>query len=116
MTKFYLLFKILTFAALAVILVMSLKPSVSVGDMAHADKLAHLAAYAVLSGLARFGWLKTWGGLIFLGLALFGIGIEIAQHSMDLGRTGSIADVAANLTGTALPLLIYHFFWKLNPR
>lgn len=116
MTKFSLLFKGLTLAALMIVLVMSLKPSVSVGDMAYADKLAHLVAYAGLSGLARLGWPKVWGGLIFAGLAVFGVGIEIAQHMMDLGRTGSIADIIANLIGTALPLFLIHFVWIRHQR
>lgn len=111
MTKFSLLFKCLTFAALGVVIVMSLRPSVSVGGVQHMDKVLHLGAYAVLSGLARLGWLKLWGGLIFIGLASVGVGIEIAQHAMNLGRTGSIADIAANLIGAALPLMIFYFFW-----
>ena len=102
-------FKILTFAALAVILVMSLRPSVSFGDVPNMDKLVHFGAYAVLASLARFGWPKLWGGWIFLGLALFGIGIEIAQQTMNLGRTGSLADTLANVLGTAFPLLVFHF-------
>lgn len=112
MTKLSFLFKGLTFVALAFILIMSLRPSVSVGDVPHADKLVHLVAYAGLSGLARLGWPKLWGGLIFFGLAAFGIGIEIAQHNMNLGRTGSIADTIANLIGTALPLIFFHFVWR----
>ena len=116
MFKFSLFFKGLTIVALSLVLVMSLRPSVSVGDMAHADKLMHLAAYAVLSGLARLGWPKLWGGLIFAGLAVFGIGIEIAQYFMHLGRTGSFADVIANLIGAALPLFIFHFVWIRHQR
>ena len=116
MTKFSLLFKGLTFAALLVVLVMSLRPSVSIGDVPHADKLVHLAAYAVLSGLARLGWPKVWGGLIFAGLAVFGIGIEVAQHTMNLGRTGSIVDILANLLGTALPLVFFHYVWIRHQR
>jgi len=87
-----------------------------VGGVPHMDKVLHLGAYAVLAGLARIGWPKLWGGLIFFVLATFGIGIEIAQHSMNLGRTGSIADILANLTGTALPLLFFHFVWTRHLR
>ena len=105
------LFKCLTFAALILVLVMSLRSSVSIGDVPNIDKLAHFGAYSVLASLARLGWLKLWGGWIFLGLALFGIGIEIAQHTMNLGRTGSFADTVANLLGAAFPLLVFHFVW-----
>ena len=103
------LFKCLTIAALAVILVMSLRPSVSIGDVPNMDKLVHFGAYTVLAFLARLGWPKLWGGWIFLGLALFGVGIEVAQEMMNLGRTGSLADIVANLLGTAFPLLVFHF-------
>ena len=116
MIKVSYIFKFLTLAALTVILVMSLKPSISVGGMPHVDKVLHFGAYALLSILARLGWPKLWGGLIFIGLAVFGIAIEIAQHTMNLGRTGSIADIAANLAGAALPLIVFHFFWTRHHR
>jgi VanZ family protein len=109
MTYISHVFKCLTLAALVVILVMSLRPSVPIGDVPNIDKLVHFGAYAVLAVLMRLGWPKLWGGWIFIGLALFGIGIEIGQHAMNLGRTGSLADTAANLLGTAFPLLIFHF-------
>ncbi len=116
MTQYALIFKILTFAALTVILVMSLRPSVNMGSVLHMDKLVHLGAYAVLAGLVRFGWPKLWGGLIFLGLAIFGIGIELAQHYMAVGRTGSLADTLANILGAALALIIFHIFWTRHQR
>ncbi len=111
MTKFSLIFKMLTIAALMTVLVMSLRPAVDMGGPVYMDKIMHLGAYAVLAGLARLGWPALWGGSIFLGLGLFGIGIEFAQHLMPLGRTGSLGDTAANLSGAALALVIFHFFW-----
>ena len=116
MTKYSLIFKILTLAALATVLVMSLRPSVSLGGPAHADKILHLGAYAVLAGLARLGWPRLWGGALFLCLALFGIGIEMGQHLMAAGRTGSFADIVANLLGAALALIIFHIFWTRHQR
>lgn len=109
MTPITHLFKGLTLTALAVILVMSLRPSVSLGNVPNMDKLAHFGAYAILASLSRLSWPKLWGGWIFLGLGLFGVGIEIAQQTMNLGRTGSLADTLANLLGLAFPLLIFHF-------
>lgn len=116
MTKFSLIFKLLTFAALMVVLVMSLRPSVNVGGPVHMDKIVHLGAYAVLAGLARLGWPRLWGGTLFLCLAVFGIGIEVAQHLMALGRTGSLADIIANLSGAALALIFFHIFWTRYQR
>jgi len=86
------------------------------GGIPNIDKVAHLGAYAVLAGLARLGWPKLWGGWIFLVFAILGIGIEIAQHTMSMGRSGSLADTAANLLGTALPLIIFHYFWTRHQR
>ena len=106
------IFKCLTLAALAVILVMSLKPSVSAGSLPNMDKVLHFGAYAILAGLARLGLPKLWCGWIFLGLGLFGGGIEIAQHMMNIGRMGSIADLVANLLGIVFSLLIFHLVWK----
>ena len=105
------IFKCLTLAALAVIIVMSLKPSVSIGSVPNMDKLLHFGAYASLAGLARLGWPKLWGGWIFLGLGLFGGGIETAQHMMNIGRMGSMADLVANLLGAVFSLLIFHLVW-----
>jgi len=111
MTKYSLIFKILTLAALTVVLVMSLQPSVGVGGPKHFDKVMHLGAYGVLAGLCRLGWPKVWGGILFLLLACFGIIIELSQHFMALGRTGSIADTLANMLGAALALMVFHFLW-----
>jgi len=82
----------------------------------HLDKVMHIGAYAVLAGLSRFGWTKLWGGTIFLLLAGFGIGIEILQHLMDVGRTGSVADALANIVGAALALIFFHYFWTRHQR
>ena len=116
MTKLSLIFKILTLTALATVLVMSLRPSVGMGGPIYMDKIMHLGAYGVLAGLARLGWPKLWGGTIFLGLGVFGIGIEIAQHLMSLGRTGSLADTLANLLGAALALIFFHIIWTRHQR
>ncbi len=105
------IFRLLTLAALLTVAYMSLRPSLSVGGVAHLDKVLHFGAYGVLAGLARLGWMRNWGGWIFLGLAVFGIAIEIAQHTMALGRTGSIADTLANLAGAGFALILFHFFW-----
>ena len=110
------IFKCLTLLAICVIVVMSLRPSVSMGGIAHIDKVLHFGAYAVLAGLARLGWPKLWGAWIFLSFAILGIGIEIAQHMMSVGRTGSLGDTAANLLGAALPLVIFHYFWTRHQR
>ncbi len=110
------LFKILTVLALISVLMMSLRPSVNLGGPVHFDKVMHVIAYGVLAGLARLGWPKVWGGLLFLLLVAFGIFIEFLQHFMAIGRTGTVGDALANLTGVALALTFFHFFWTRHTR
>jgi VanZ family protein len=70
------------------------------------DKIAHLLGHCALAvyftGLVdRRGWWK-----IFVLLLLFGIGVEVAQHHMNLGREGDVRDVMGNTMGNLLGLLI----------
>jgi len=69
------------------------------------DKLSHVMGHGVLAvyftGLVpRRNWWK-----IFLYLLLFGVGIEIAQYTMHMGREGDPRDVIANSAGALLGLL-----------
>ena len=69
------------------------------------DKLSHLMGHGVLAlyftGLVpRRKWWK-----VFLYLVLFGVGIEIAQYTMHMGREGDPRDVVANSLGALLGLL-----------
>ena len=68
------------------------------------DKVSHIGGHALMalyfSGLVpRRGWWK-----IFLSLLLLGIGIELAQYYMHLGRQGDPRDVLANSAGALLGL------------
>lgn len=103
------IFQILTILTLIFILYMSFRPSVSTGGVEHADKVLHLLAYGFVAGLARLGWPREWGGWIVLFLVSIGVSIEIGQHIMALGRTGSIGDALANATGVLLAVIIFHF-------
>ncbi len=91
-------FIVLWLASLVAITVGSLLPSAV--DGVGSDKLMHLGAYGVLSGLT---WpaLEVWGGRRLLGVALalivFGLAIELVQPSV--GREFSVADAVANALG-----------------
>ena len=72
------------------------------------DKLSHVIGHGLLAvyfaGLvARRSWWK-----IFVFLLALGVGIELAQHYMHLGRQGDVRDVIANSLGAALGLLVAH--------
>lgn len=74
------------------------------------DKLMHAFAYASLTAALRLGWPVIWGGFIILCAGALGAGLEIAQAIFVQGRTGSLADGAANLFGVFLALIVLYPF------
>jgi VanZ family protein len=70
------------------------------------DKANHLIGQAALAAyfsalVARRSWWK-----IFALLLLLGVGIEVAQNLMHVGRQADVRDVLANCAGAALGLLL----------
>lgn len=85
-----------------------------------ADKLAHAAAYGVLSILTAYGAYKTrrrmlraaeWAG-IGLGASAYGALMEWAQYFFAPGRFFEYDDMIANGVGAALGLLAFAWFLK----
>lgn len=104
------LFQLLAILATLLVIYMSLRPSFSVEGASHSDKAMHFFAYAVLAGLTRLGWPRLWGGWIVVGFIALGIALEIGQHMMAQGRTGSILDALANSLGVIVVSLIFLFY------
>lgn len=104
------LFQLLTVLAALITIYMSLRPGFSTGGLPHMDKVKHLLTYALMAALARMGWPRLWGGWIVLGFIAMGVALELAQHFMALGRTGSLADALANAAGAVLAISLFHFF------
>ena len=80
------------------------------------DKLSHAVGHFALTiyfcGLVpRPRWYK-----IAISLVAFGIGIEIAQHFMHLGREADRYDVLANTCGLAAGLLLSYLGLDRWPR
>lgn len=73
------------------------------------DKIEHLLAFFVLTVLCRMGWPRR-GWLMSGVLVAYGIGIELAQGSITLGRSASAADVVADLLGIGLGLIFANLF------
>ncbi len=100
-------FFVLWLAALVAITVGSLVPT-AVGA-AHSDKLMHLAAYGLLSGLTWPAF-SIWDGrrlmVVALALVAFGFGIEFAQPIV--GRQFAVADGAANTLGVLVGIPLGH--------
>lgn len=89
----------------AAILWLSLAPAEALPHVSLWDKFEHAIAYlglAILGGIAFPNQLWRVAG----GLFAFGVGVEISQTLMALGRQGDPADALANTLGIALGLLI----------
>ena len=69
------------------------------------DKAEHALAYLALSLLGAWAFPGRLGRLA-VGLFLGGVGVEILQSTMGLGRQGDPFDAVANSTGIAVGLLI----------
>lgn len=76
------------------------------------DKVQHFIAYGVLTGLVGLGWPKIRPFFLVFGAFFFGIGIEIAQGLGGYGRTASVLDALANLTGAAAAGLFFFILRK----
>lgn len=70
------------------------------------DKLAHALAFFALTGwFAALVERRFYAHVVVLMLGV-GVGIEIAQGVMALGRSAELADVYADATGIALGILV----------
>jgi VanZ family protein len=69
------------------------------------DKAEHALAYLALSLLGAWAFSGRLGRLA-VALFLGGVGVEILQSTMGLGRQGDPWDAVANSTGIAVGLLV----------
>jgi VanZ family protein len=100
---------VLFWVALAYALVMALLPKPPHFPGNPSDKLQHIFAFTVLSGLAGAAYRRTSLWKIGSGLALFGALIELLQSIPVLHRDASIWDWAADCGAIILVLLIFRF-------
>lgn len=82
------------------------------------DKVQHILAFLVLSGLAALAYPRIQLFAIFIGLALFGGAIELVQSIPQLGREPSWMDWLADVTAIAVVLLVVapFRFWLRQKR
>ncbi len=97
----------LAFAVIAlVVAAMALAPGAAAAPrLLGWDKVEHAAAFAAMALLARAGWPGLSRGWAAGLLLAYGVLIEIAQSLPAIGRSASLADVAADAFGVALGLL-----------
>lgn len=93
-------------AALVVIFVLALIPLPdALNAFSFQDKLEHNAAFLILMLLGWSGW-PAKPRQIAIGLFLYGILIELAQHYLTTNRVGDPWDVVADSTGLLLGWLV----------
>ncbi|PBJ84543.1 hypothetical protein CMZ84_06105 [Lysobacteraceae bacterium NML93-0399] len=86
--------------AIAIVVVLSLAPSVPMPDVDGSDKIGHFLAYFALAAAAVQLYAR-WPALLGagIGLVLLGIGLEYAQGALTETRMQDPADALANTLG-----------------
>lgn len=91
--------------ACLVIVWLSLAPTQAMPGVSVQDKFEHAGAYMALTLLGAWAFPHRLTRLAS-GLFAFGVGVEILQSMMGLGRQGDPADALANTVGIAGGLLL----------
>ncbi len=100
----------------AVIAWLSLSPTQALPQgLTFWDKAEHAIAYLALALLGAWAFPGRLGRLA-IGLFLGGVGVEILQSTMGLGRQGDAWDAVANSTGIAAGLFIALALRRLQRR
>lgn len=95
-------------------------PVVSVWDALSADKIAHIAVFALLTLFAttglkrqiRFTFLKEKAPVVaFFGGAAYGSALEFAQSELTTGRFFEVGDLIANVLGCILGIVIFRLIY-----
>ncbi len=103
-------------AACCVIALLSLSPTETLPQgLTFWDKAEHALAYLGLTLLGAWAFLLRMGRLA-IGLFLGGVGVEILQSTMGLGRQGDAWDAVANSTGIAVGLAVAFALRRLQRR
>ena len=99
--------------AIGVVVFASLVPAKDLPSVPVSDKLEHFLAYAVLAGAAvqLFARRLSWGFVCVL-LVLMGIGLELMQAKMALGRMLDRNDALANTLGVLAGLATAFTPWR----
>lgn len=84
----------------------AIMPMASAPPGAPNDKIQHIVAFAVLTGLCCLAYPSAPLRRVFVGLLAFGAMIEIAQAVPAFGRSSEWLDLAADGASTAVTLLV----------
>lgn len=78
------------------------------------DKSQHMAAFALLAGLARLAYVRTAGWKLLAWIAAFGALIELVQATDLVGRDGDPGDWIADVIAAATILGVMGVFRSLR--
>ncbi len=100
-------FRLAFYATTLVALVTALAPAVPFEPVfAYLDKVQHFAVFAVLAGLALFGFPEAPRRLIVERLSFFGAAIEVLQSIPALHRDCDVFDWATDTLAAAVAVLL----------
>jgi VanZ family protein len=91
---------------IAVIVYASLVPAISLPLPGYSDKAEHFVAYCGLAVWFTGLYPRTRYWRVVAALLALGLGLEIAQGVMRLGRSAELLDMAANAAGVGTGLLL----------
>lgn len=84
----------------------SLSPDIPLHGPRNVDKLEHFTAYCALAVWFTGLYPRTRYWRVALALLALGLGLEIAQGAMNLGRVAEVRDMVANASGVGFGLLL----------
>lgn len=100
-------FRIAFYAAVAISVIAALAPSPEFEPtFRNVDKVQHMAAFAVLAGLARFGFPDASQWRIVERLSFLGAAIEVFQSIPALHRDCDVWDWAADTLAAAVVVVV----------
>jgi VanZ family protein len=99
----------------------SVKPSLAIFKIPHFDKFVHFSMYFIFSLFLSLLYFRKKQNInnkltfqIVCIASIYGIIMEIFQHIFWEGRSGDVADVAANILGAYLGVLFFLFISKFS--
>jgi len=90
----------------AAIVYASLTPDLSLPVPGNLDKVEHFATYCGLAVWFTGLYPRSRYWMVVTGLLVLGLGLEVAQGVMQLGRSAESLDMAANAAGVGVGLLL----------
>ena len=100
------IFVVAFWAALVFAFVMAVLPKPPTLPGEPGDKVQHIIAFVVLTGLARLAYPRVRTVTLLIAFALFGALIELTQMLPALGRTAALDDWLADVVATLVVLAV----------